>query len=160
MSAINGIFIGGDAERKLSYQPSGLKRMTDKAKTYFEREIERIAAKYLLPADHYVRLRQSKAFMEKYFSENIQLDGMAAAACMSRFHYIRTFQRVYGVTPRQYLRSMRIVKAKELLRLGCTVTQVCYDVGYASLPTFSAAFKRGTGFAPKAYQQLYKSNPE
>ncbi len=67
---------------------------------------------------------------------------------MSRFHYIRVFQQIYGVTPRQYLRDVRIAKAKKLLKKGGPVTRVCLEVGYESLPTFSNAFKRATGYAP------------
>jgi AraC-like DNA-binding protein len=98
--------------------------------------------------------------MEKYHGDKIKLDEIAAAAFMSRFHYIRIFQQVYGMTPRQFLRDLRIAKAKELLKEGYSVTQVCFDVGYESLPTFSKVFKRGTGYSPKAYQELNNSNLE
>jgi AraC-like DNA-binding protein len=115
---------------------------------------------YALPAHHYVYVRQSKAFMEKYYGDKIELDKIAAAAFMSRFHYIRIFQQVYGRTPRQYLQDIRVEKAKELLRKGYPATQVCYSVGYESLPTFSNIFKRGTGYSPSAYQKLHISNLE
>lgn len=108
----------------------------------------------------YVQIRQSRAFIEKYHAEKIALDDMAAAAFMSRFHYIRIFQQVYGVTPRQYLQDRRIARAKELLRQGHPVTEVCLAVGYESLPTFSRRFKQGTGYSPSAYRQLYDRNPE
>lgn len=134
--------------------------MPAKKKTYYEQAVERIAQKRPLDRYHYVQVRQSKAFMEKYLSEKIELDRIAAVAFMSRFHFIRTFQKIYGITPRQYLRDLRISKAKELLKQGISVTQVCSNVGYESLSTFSSAFKRGTGYSPKAYQMMYKSNRE
>lgn len=126
-------------------------------KTFFEQEVDRLTKEYGLPAHHYAYVRQSKAFMEKYYSDKIELDEIAATAFMSRFHYIRIFQKVYGMTPRQYLRDLRIEKAKELLKKGRSVTQVCVDVGYESLPTFSHIFKRGTGHSPKAYQKLNRA---
>jgi AraC-like DNA-binding protein len=129
-------------------------------KTYFEKQIEKINREYGLPGYYYVQARQSKVFMEKYLSEKIELQKIAAAAFMSRFHYIRIFKQVYGVSPRQYLRDLRISRAKELLKQGLPPAQVCTEVGYDSLPTFSSAFKRGTGYSPKAYQNLHKSNPE
>ena len=134
--------------------------MNKRAKTFFEQEVERFMKEHALPEHHYAYIRQSKAFMEKYHGDKIELDEIAAAAFMSRFHYIRIFQQVYGRTPRQYLRDLRIERAKELLKKGCSVTQVCFDVGYESLPTFSKVFKRGTGYSPKAYQELHNSNPE
>ncbi|QHT71850.1 helix-turn-helix transcriptional regulator [Rhodocytophaga rosea] len=134
--------------------------MNERPKTFYEQEVERLTKEYGLPAHHYAYIRQSKAFMEKYHADKIELNEMAAAACMSRFHYIRIFQQVYGRTPRQFLRDLRIEKAKELLKKGYPVTWVCFDVGYESLPTFSKVFKQGTGHSPKVYQQLHISNPE
>jgi AraC-like DNA-binding protein len=134
--------------------------MKNPSKTFFEREVDRLIKEYGLPDYQYVYIRQSKAFMEKYYREKIELDEIAAAAFMSRFHYIRIFQKVYGMTPRQYLRDLRIEKAKELLKKGRSVTQVCIDIGYTSLPTFSKIFKRGTGVSPRTYQKQNISNPE
>jgi AraC-like DNA-binding protein len=134
--------------------------MKNPSKTFFEREVDRLNKEYGLPDYQYVYIRQSKAFMEKYYREKIELDEIAAAAFMSRFHYIRIFQKVYGMTPRQYLRDLRIEKAKELLKKGRSVTQVCIDIGYTSLPTFSKIFKRGTGVSPRTYQKQNISNPE
>lgn len=130
------------------------------AKTFYEQEVERITREYSLPQHYYMYVRQSKAFMERHYGDKIELDKIASAAFMSRFHYIRIFQQVYGLTPRQYLRDLRITRAKELLKKGHSVTSVCFNVGYESLPTFSKVFKRGTGYSPKAYQDLNNSNPE
>jgi AraC-like DNA-binding protein len=134
--------------------------MTQRNRTFFEQEVDRIVKEHALPEHYYTYIRQSKAFMEKYHGDKIQLDEIAAAACMSRFHYIRIFQLVYGRTPRQYLQDMRIKKAKEQLKKGLSVATVCTNVGYDSLPTFSKVFKRGTGHSPKAYQQINISNRE
>ena len=134
--------------------------MTDQKKTYYEREVERVFIENPLQRYHYVQIRQSKAFMDEYYSGRIDLKDMAAKASMSRFHFIRIFQRIYGVTPRQYLRDIRISKAKELLKDGSSVTQTCFEVGYESITTFSSAFKRGTGYTPKKYQMMNIRNPE
>ena len=134
--------------------------MNFKSKTFYQQQLEKIAQNHLLMEHQYVQIRQSRTFMEKYLAENIELENMAAAAFMSRFHYIRIFKQIYGITPRQHLRDLRINKAKELLKQGVPVTQVCYDVGYESLPTFSNAFKRGTGYSPKEYQKMNNSNLE
>lgn len=131
-----------------------------KQKTYFEQQVDKISKEVFQPEHHYIQVRKSRAFMEKNLSHKIELDEIAATAFMSRFHYIRIFKQVYGLTPREYLRDLRINKAKELLKQGSSVTQTCFDVGYESLPTFSRAFKKGAGHSPKAYQELNKSNQE
>ena len=134
--------------------------MTPAPRTYFELEIEKLAQEHYLPEYYYVQVRQSKSFMERYLAEKIELEKIASAAFMSRFHYIRIFKAVYGLSPRQFLRDLRINKGKELLMQGLQVTQVCLEVGYDSLPTFSNAFKRATGYSPTEYQHLNKSNQE
>ncbi|RDE19984.1 AraC family transcriptional regulator [Motiliproteus coralliicola] len=134
--------------------------MTKRSVTYFETELDRIYSELSLRPEHYARVRQSKAFMEKFYSDKVELDDLAEAACISRFHYVRIFQRVYGLTPRAYLRDLRISKAKELIKQGTPITQTCFDVGYESVPTFSSVFKKCTGHTPTAYQRLQHSNLE
>ena len=134
--------------------------MTQKSKTYFEQELERIYQELPQRPEQYAKVRQSKAFMEKFYADRIELNDLAKAAFMSRFHYGRIFQRIYGLTPRIYLRDLRISKAKSLIRQGLSITQVCFEVGYESVTTFSAVFKKCTGFTPKAYQQSHNRNLE
>lgn len=134
--------------------------MSSYTKTFYEQEIDRLYSEIPLRPKQYLLIRQSKAFMEKYHSERIELNDLAKAAFMSRFHYVRTFKQMYGVTPRNYLKDMRISKAKVLLRDGHTITHTCYAVGYESLTTFSAVFKKCTGYSPKKFQRLNKSNLE
>ena len=121
--------------------------------TFYEREVDRITRESPLPEYYFMHVRQSKSFMENHYAEKIGVGTIAASAFMSRFHYIRVFQQIYGMTPRQYLRDLRISKAKELLKKGHSVSEVCFAVGYESLPTFSKVFKLGTGRSPKLYRE-------
>ena len=125
-----------------------------KPKTFYACEVDRIYSETSLRPEQYAQVRKSRAFMTQFYADKIELDDLAAAACMSRFHYVRIFQRIYGLTPRTYLRDLRIAKAKELIKKGLPITQVCLDVGYESLPTFSSVFKKCTGYTPKAYHHL------
>lgn len=133
--------------------------MTHQNKTFYEKEVERIIKESNIPHHHYAHTRKSKGFMEKYFAEKINLEAIAESAFMSRFHFIRVFQQIYGMTPRQYLKDMRIAKARELLLAGRPIAEVCFDVGYESLPTFSRIFKSGTGLSPKKFQEAALLNP-
>lgn len=129
-------------------------------KTYFETQLDQLVKEHYLPEHYYVQIRQSKSFMEKYMSEKIELEKIASAAFMSRFHYTRMFKRIYGLSPRRFLKDLRINRGKELLKQGMSPSHVCFDVGYDSLPTFCNAFKTATGYSPKAYQNINKSNLE
>ena len=134
--------------------------MTLETKTYFEIQLDQLVKEHYLPEYYYVQVRQSKSFMEKYLSEKIELKKIASTAFMSRFHYTRIFKRVYGLSPRQYLKDLRINKGKELLKQGLSISQVCFEVGYDSLPTFCNTFKKATGYPPRGFQNLNKSNLE
>lgn len=134
--------------------------MSKREKTYFERELDRIYSEHSLRPEQYARIRQSKTLMEKFYSDRIELNDLAKEAFMSRYHYIRVFQRMYGLTPRIYLRDLRISKAKDLIKAGLPITRVCSEIGYKSVPTFSTVFKKCTGYTPRAYQHLQNRNRE
>ena len=129
-------------------------------KTFFEQEVDRIYGEDPLRPEQYVQVRRSKHFMEENFADRIALDDLSEAASMSRYHYVRMFRRIYGLTPRAYLRDLRISESKRLIKKGLPITQVCFEVGYESVTTFSSVFKKCTGYSPKGYQQLNKSNLE
>jgi len=130
--------------------------MSEQPKSFFQTEIERLYSEDPIRPEQYAKVRQSKAFMENFYSDKVELDDLAKAAFMSRFHYNRMFQRIYGLSPRNYLRDLRIAKAKILLKQGLTITQVCFEVGYESVTTFSTVFKKCTGHSPKAFQKSHQ----
>lgn len=125
--------------------------MSKKSKSFYETEVERIYDDALLRPEQYQYIRLSRAFMLKNYSERLELNELAKSAFMSRYHYVRIFQMVYGLTPRAYLRDLRISKAKEQLIKGGSITQVCFDVGYESVSTFSSVFKKCVGCTPKQF---------
>jgi AraC-like DNA-binding protein len=101
----------------------------------------------------YKRIVQAKLFIEQHFPEPIDLDNIAGEASFSKFHFIRLFKNAYGQTPYQYLSHLRITKAKDLLKSGLPVNEVCLLVGFDSVSSFSGLFKRSTGSTPSAFQQ-------
>ena len=99
----------------------------------------------------YRRIVQAKLFIDNNYSENIDLDNIADEAFFSKFHFIRQFKKIYGQTPHQYLKTVRIEKAMQLLRTNLTVSEACYAVGFESPGSFSSLFKRIAGVTPSAY---------
>lgn len=72
---------------------------------------------------------------------------------MSPYHFIRLFKSVFGETPKQCQQRARVEKAKRLLVLTeASVTDICMEVGFSSLGTFSALFSRRVGLAPSTYR--------
>ena len=99
----------------------------------------------------YKRIVQAKLFIDNNYAGNIDLDNIADEAYFSKFHFIRLFKNIYGKTPHQYLTSVRIEKATQLLRIDKPVSEVCYAVGFESLSSFGSLFKRIVGITPSAF---------
>lgn len=101
----------------------------------------------------YRQIVRAKLYMEVHYASPIRLDQIAEEAFFSKFHFIRLFKLLYGLTPHQYLTKVRIEKARLLLEENISVSEVCFLTGFESLASFSLLFKRQTSFSPSAYQQ-------
>lgn len=73
---------------------------------------------------------------------------------LSPTHMIRQFTAVFGATPHQLRTRARVERAKALLRGGAGVTDVCFELGFASVGSFSALFTRWEGVAPARFRRL------
>jgi len=77
---------------------------------------------------------------------------------ISPFHFIRQFEAVFGVTPHQFRIQARLDAAKHLLATGhYSVTDVCMEVGFSSLGSFSALSARRVGEPPSAYRRRVRT---
>ena len=127
--------------------------------TIYRDEVLRLS-KTLYPHDDLTRqIKAAKLYIDKNFSEDINLDKIAGKALVSKFHFIRVFKRYYGNTPNQYLQEVRIEMAKKILLKGKSIDEVCNAIGFKSKTSFISLFKRMTGVTPLTYQNK-KSNFE
>jgi len=103
----------------------------------------------------YKKIVAAKLFMDQNFHESIDLHHISQKACISRFHFHRLFTRVYNRTPHQYLTRKRIAQACKLLEdKKLTVTEICNSVGFESMGSFSALFKKEMGIGPSIYRNI------
>jgi AraC-like DNA-binding protein len=107
----------------------------------------------------YQQMVQAKLFIDNHSADKICLDAIACEASFSKFHFIRLFSTIYGLTPHQYLISVRIEKAKMLLHKGMAVQEVCNAVGFDSISSFNWFFKQAVSVTPSFYrkEQLERS---
>ena len=100
-----------------------------------------------------VRLRKARDTMDRDYAQPLDVPALARAALMSTGHFARSFRAAYGETPYGYLMTRRIERAKALLRRGdLPVTEVCFEVGFTSLGSFSSRFSELVGESPSAYR--------
>jgi len=107
-----------------------------------------------LTKDIYQRIVTAKVYIDENYHEAIDLGLISQQAFLSRFHFHRLFRQVYKKTPHQYLTGKRIDKAKILLADNKPVTEVCNEVGFESIGSFSVLFKKEIGFAPTYYRNM------
>ena len=108
------------------------------------------------PGEVLVHLRRARDHVDRHYAEPLDLEVMARAAGLSKFHFHRLFAATYGVTPAAYVSQRRVERAQDLLRattLG--VTEVCHAVGFTSLGSFSSRFKEITGETPTQFQRRW-----
>lgn len=105
----------------------------------------------------YRQMARAKLFIDKNYATPINLDQMAKEAHFSKYHFIRIFKKIFGKTPNQYLKCVRIEKAKELLKSETKTIVVCYAVGYESLGTFKGLFKHKTNLTPAGFRDEHRT---
>jgi AraC-like DNA-binding protein len=97
----------------------------------------------------YRRLLIARDVLRARYSEPLLLRELAASAGLSEFHFLRAYRAAFGETPHQHFTRLRLEHAKRALARGAAVTEVCFDVGYSSLGSFSTLFARATGRSPR-----------
>lgn len=121
-----------------------------------QQEVARLpAVRRATKEELYRRLYRARDYIEACFQEPLDLKRMAGVAELSPHHFLRLFKRVFGETPHKYLTRLRLERAQNLLQTGeRSVTDVCFDVGFESLGSFSSLFKKHTGVAPSRFGAL------
>lgn len=99
------------------------------------------------------RLLRARDAMDRAYAEPLDVRAVAAVAHLSEAHFIRSFRATFGETPHRYLQRRRVERAMFLLReTERSVTDVCFDVGFMSLGTFSRTFREIVGETPSDYR--------
>lgn len=99
------------------------------------------------------RLLRARDAMDRAYAQPLDVRAVAAVAHVSEAHFIRSFHAVFGETPHRYLQRRRVERAMFLLReTESSITDICFEVGFTSLGTFSRTFRDIVGETPSAYR--------
>ncbi len=124
-----------------------------------QKEVDQISA--CRPATReelYRRIHYARDYAAASLDRPLTLQEWAGVACLSPNHFLRTFKQIFHSTPHQYLTRLRLEKAQDLLRkTDRSVTEICFDVGFESLGSFSTLFRRHCGVSPQAYRLRHAS---
>lgn len=106
-------------------------------------------------ADHEFAVETVIGQMRADVSYPFTLDIFAEMANYSPFHFARMFRSAVGIPPGEFLAAIRFERAKELiLRTDSSITDICFDVGFSSLGTFSTRFKHLVGVSPNELRAM------
>ena len=104
------------------------------------------------------QISRAVQYMNKSYNSNLKLEDYAEMCSMSKFHFVRTFEKIVGCTPIEYRNNIRLQHAVDLLlEEKLTVNEISNIVGYSSASYFSSAFKQKYGLSPKQYQTQIQS---
>jgi AraC-like DNA-binding protein len=99
-------------------------------------------------------LRHAQDYLRAHFAEDISLEKLARLVYLSPFHLSRLFREQLGLPPHTYLNQIRVNRAKTLLNIGLSLTDVAYAVGFADQSHLTKAFKRVVGVPPGQYRKI------
>jgi AraC family transcriptional regulator len=122
--------------------------------------LEEAALPALRPATReelYRRLHLARDYIKASYNQSITLEEIAAIACLSSSHLLRTFKQAFGQTPHQFLITERLRQTCQLLvSTKRSITDICLEVGFESLGSFSWLFRRRFGLSPKTFRATYQ----
>ena len=105
----------------------------------------------------YRRLHRARDYIDSCYAEKMSVERIARVACLSPYHFHRTFQSAFGETPMRRLQERRLRAACRLLATtDRPVTLIGLEVGFDSLGSFSWLFQRRIGVSPRAYRAAAK----
>jgi AraC family transcriptional regulator len=101
----------------------------------------------------YKRLSRAMDVLRAGFCGEVNLDQLAAEACLSKYHFLRLFRSAYGLSPYQYMQQLRIEKARVLLiSSGMSIADLAALLGFDNSQSFSRLFYQKTGLYPTQYR--------
>jgi AraC-like DNA-binding protein len=100
------------------------------------------------------RMLRARDAMDRAYAEPLDITALARIAHVSEAHFTRTFRATFGETPHRYLQRRRVERAMFLLReTERSVTDICLDVGFTSLGTFTRTFHEIVGEPATVYRR-------
>ncbi len=100
------------------------------------------------------RMLRARDAMDRDYAKPLDIPALARIAHVSEAHFTRTFRATFGETPHRYLQRRRVERAMFLLReTDRSVTEICFEVGFGSLGTFSRTFRDIVGRSPRTYRR-------
>jgi AraC family transcriptional regulator len=104
------------------------------------------------------RLFRVLDYIEANLEGDLTIDRIASIACLSRYHFARSFKQAVGQSPHRYISAKRLERAKALLvQSNLSLVDIALNLSFSCQANFSRAFRRATGQTPSQYRQTLGS---
>ena len=100
-------------------------------------------------------VEQVGKYMEEHLGEKLTVEMLATRVHMSKYHFLRKFKELTGVTVHAYLTDLRLLRACEELKKGSSIEQAYQIAGFADYSSFLRNFKKAYKVSPKQYRDYY-----
>lgn len=126
------------------------------------REVSNIpSAKKSTREELYRRISRAREFLRANSGDELRIETVAAEACLSPFHFLRTYKKAFGVSPHQEILGIRLEKARRLMsRNKFSLGRIAIESGFADLSSFSKAFHQRFGIAPSQFEKSSDSDAQ
>jgi AraC-like DNA-binding protein len=99
------------------------------------------------------RIMAIREYLEGHYTKNITIEALAGRFAMSRYHLSREFKKHTGVSPSEYLISLRLDHAKRLLRFtDMKISRIALEAGYPDAARLFALFRKRERMSPGEYR--------
>jgi AraC-like DNA-binding protein len=140
--------------RSLEFEGSCLKTETQLLSELPSLFLRHAQARVHLPSGQEPRqVSLIKEYLRANLQRNVRLNELASLTGLSKAYLIRSFRRVVGMPPYEWLLQLRIEEARNRLQKGSSISELAMDLGFADQSHFHRRFKSVTGMTPAAYAQ-------
>lgn len=109
---------------------------------------------------HQIAVERVVRVLKSQVQDVLSLEDMADIACLSPYYFSRVFHNIIGIPPGEFLATLRLDLAKRLLlTTSLSVTDICFEVGYSSLGSFTTRFTQLVGASPRQLRHRAKHVP-
>ena len=142
-----------EADRRFEIRSTMLALVSAVGKT-----ISHVECQPQIPSSRLKDIQSAISYLEENYPKPIPLDDIARAAAMSRSYLANTFKLVTGISPYDYLLTVRIEKAVDQLRqTDADIMTIATECGFTSTASFNKIFKKNTGLTPSELRKMYRS---
>ncbi len=111
-------------------------------------------SKFSTQEEIYRRIDLMNQYIHDNYNNNISLEELAKIACLSKYHAVRCYQKIEGISPYKKIINLRLSKAENLLLKGYSINEISDSCGFADYRAFSKLFKKVYHTTPSQYRQI------